>query len=80
MRYEVAHLPLPSPHDVPVLRGPLCAAVPGEVVVAAVPVLLPVGVVVLVVVRAQVRQHEAIVGDDEVQAVANGPVRESHAS
>src|SRR3954469_7268808 len=44
------------------------AEVPRPVMALAVPVLLAVGVVVLVVVRDEVAQCEAVVGGDEVDA------------
>src|SRR5207253_2953738 len=47
---------------------PLDAAVPGAVVVAAVPVSLPVGHIVLVVVGDEVGKREAVVRGDKVDA------------
>ena len=49
--------------------GPHNAAVPREVVVAAVAVAFAVGVVVLLVVRAQVVQREAVVRNHKIDAV-----------
>src|SRR5439155_20711287 len=51
-----------------VVGRPLGAAVPGPVVVAAVPVVLPVGLVVLVVVGDEVGKGEAVVRGDKVDA------------
>lgn len=51
----------------------LHAAVPAEVVIGAVPVALPVGAVVLVVIGAQVVQREAVVRHNEVDALVWAP-------
>ena len=56
------------------------AAVPGEVVVAAVAVALAVGVVVLGVVGHQVVQREAVVRDHKVDPVVRLPARQRSAS
>jgi hypothetical protein len=47
----------------------LGAAIPGEVVVGAVAVVLAVGLVVLAVVGDEIGEREAVVGGDEVDAV-----------
>ncbi|MCY1352256.1 hypothetical protein D9M69_385450 [compost metagenome] len=63
---QVAHLPQAQGADPGIVGGAFAAVVPGQVVVAAVAVVLAVGFVVLVVVGHQVAQGEAIVGGDEV--------------
>ena len=70
---EVALLPGPQREDRRVVGRALGAAVPGPVVVAAVPVVLAVGLVVLVVVGDQVLQGEAVVGGDEVDRGDRAP-------
>ena len=67
-RHDVPRLPRPQLQDLGVVGRPLDAAVPRAVVVGAVAVPLPVRLVVLVVVRDEVRQGEAVVGRDEVDA------------
>src|SRR4029450_8699137 len=63
-----ALLALAQVPDLEVVGGPLDPAVPGAVVLRAVPVALAVGLVVLVVVADQVIQGEAVVAGDEVDA------------
>ena len=63
---QVAGLPPPQPDDRVGCGVPLDAAVGRAVVVGAVPVVLPVGLVVLVVVGDEVAQREAVVRGDEV--------------
>ncbi len=46
-RKKVLHLPVSKPFDIRIVRGPLYAAIPAQVVVGAVAVLLSVGLVVL---------------------------------
>ena len=65
-RQEVAHLPQPQLADLRIVRRPLDAVVPRAVVVAAVVVALAVRLVVLLVVRDEVAQREAVVCGDEV--------------
>src|SRR4029077_7160261 len=70
---EVALLPGPQGQDGRVVGGAFDAAVPGPVVVAAVPVVLAVGLVVLVVVGDQVLQGEAVMCGDEVDRGHRAP-------
>lgn len=56
----------PERLDALVVRGALCTTVPRQVVVAAVVIIFPVGVVVLAIVSDQVVQAEAVVSDNEV--------------
>ncbi len=65
---EVALLAGPVGQDLRVVGRALDAVVPGPVVALAVVVVLAVGLVVLLVVRHEVAQREAVVGDDEVDA------------
>ena len=65
---EVANLALAQLQDRLILAVALDAGVPGAVVVAAVLVVLPVGVVVLLVVGDEVPEREAVVAGDEVDA------------
>ena len=67
-RHEVAPLPGPQREDLRVVGRPFDTAVPRAVVVLAVAVVLGVGLVVLLVVGDQVRQREAVVAGDEVDA------------
>ncbi len=55
-------------HDLGLVRRPLAAAVPGTVVAFAVAVAFAVGLVVLVVVRHEISEREAVVRGDEVDA------------
>ncbi len=64
--HQVAALTRPQRHDVGVVGGTLDAVVPRAVVRLAVVAVLAVGLVVLVVVRHEVVQREAVVGGDEV--------------
>ena len=57
-----------SGDDGRIVGGTLHSAVPGQVVVRSVPILLSVRLVVLVVVADQVQQREAIVSGHEVHA------------
>ncbi len=70
---EVAHLPEPELPDLRLVRGTLLSAVPADVVVVPVPVLLEVGLVVLFVVAHQVVEGEAVVGGDEIDAGVGSP-------
>src|SRR5690606_4405551 len=72
-RERVAFLLPPSGQDRLVVGWSFGAEVPGTVVAFAVAVVFPVGVVVLLVVRHQVVQREAIVGRDDVDAGARQP-------
>ena len=68
----VLRQPPPQAHDLRVVRLPFRAAVPGVVVVGAVPVPLEVRLVVLPVEGDQVAQGEPVVAGDEVDAVVGG--------
>src|SRR5208282_3481324 len=70
---EVALLPGPQREHGLVVGGTFGAAVPGPVVIAAVPAVLAVGLVVLVVVGDQVGQGEAVVAGDEVHRGDGAP-------
>ena len=70
---EVAPLARAQLEDRRVVGRALDAAVPGQVVVVAVAVVLAVGLVVLVVVGHQVGEREAVVGGDEVDAGVRPP-------
>ena len=72
---EVALLPPPKRVHLRARRGPLLAAVPGEVVVVAVGVALAVLPVVLVVVGDEVGEGEAVVAGQEVDRVPGRAVR-----
>ena len=65
-RQEVALHPFADPLHVRRVGGALVAPVAGVVLVLSVPVVVPVGLVVLVVVGDQVVQREAVVGGHEV--------------
>jgi hypothetical protein len=65
---EVAELTLPERLDSRVVGLALGSAVPAQVVVRAVPVLLSVRLVVLAVVRDEVVEREPVVARDEVDA------------
>src|SRR6202023_1970215 len=65
-REEVALLPATQAGDRGVIRRAFHAAVPRPVVVRAVAVVVPVGLVVLGVVRDEAGQGEAVEGGDEV--------------
>src|SRR5690606_23872903 len=60
--------------DAGVVGGTFGTVVPGMVVVAAVAVVLAIGLVVLVVVGNQVLKREAIVRADEIDAGPGSPV------
>ena len=72
-REEVAHLAVPQREDGGVVGRPFDAAVPRAVVLLAVAVVLAVGLVVLLVVRDQIAQREAVVRGDEVDAGVGAP-------
>mmetsp|Transcript_7418 Transcript_7418/g.21926 ORF Transcript_7418/g.21926 Transcript_7418/m.21926 type:complete len:249 (+) Transcript_7418:1433-2179(+) len=72
--HEVPHLPPAQRQHTLVTGVALDSTVPAEVVVGAVTVALPVGIVVLVVVRAQVVQSEAVMCHDKVDALIRSPV------
>src|SRR6185295_5630165 len=63
---ESALLPRPQSIHVSIAGRPLCAAIPGPVVVGSVAVVLRVRLVVLAVVRNKVIEGEPIVHGDEV--------------
>src|SRR6202035_5196184 len=71
---EVALLPGAQGQDGRVVGGAFDAAVPGPVVVAAVPVVVAVRLVVLVVVGDQVLQGAGVVRGDEVDRGRRAPV------
>ncbi len=68
-RGEVLALPHAQRVDAGIVARPLDAAVPAVVVVGAIGIILAVGEVVLLVVRNQVGQREAVMAGDEVDAV-----------
>src|SRR5205807_7611429 len=72
-RREVPHLPPAQPIDLLGVSMSLVAAVPAQVIMAAVGVPLAVGFIVLVVVGHQVSQGQAIVTGNEVQTVIRSP-------
>jgi hypothetical protein len=63
---EIAHLPVAQGVDFRVVGRAFDAVVPRQVVVAAVLIVFVVGFVVLVVVRHQIVEGEAVVGGDEI--------------
>ena len=65
---EVPDLTFAQPFDGGIVRWPFRAAIPAHVVVAAVAVLLTVGLVVFRLVRDQVVEREAVVAGHEIQA------------
>lgn len=67
--HHVFGLAHPQGVDLGIFRYPFVAVVPAEVVIAAVTVFLPVGLVVLAVVTGPVPQSKAIVTGDEVDAL-----------
>ena len=69
---EIALLAVAQGPDGRIPAGSFHPAVPAQVVVVAVPVVLLVGFVVLVVVGDQVVEREAVVGRDEVDAGVGG--------
>ncbi len=66
--HEVPHLPGPQLANLWVVGLSFDAAVPAKVVIGAVAVLLAVGLVVLLVVADEIREGEAVVRGDEVDA------------
>ena len=66
---KVFNLPVAQGLDVGTIRLSLCSTIPAQVLVDAVAVALAVGLVVLIVVRDQVVEREAVVGSDEIDAV-----------
>ena len=72
-QHHVAHLALPQGVHPSVISLPLMPTVPAEVVIGPIPVLLPIGIIVLAVVGNQVIQGEAIMGNDEVGAMVRLP-------
>ena len=58
-QHGILHLPFSQPEDRLSARFPFEAAVPAEIAVAAVPVILPVRFIVLSVIGNQIRQTEA---------------------
>src|SRR6185436_9638752 len=70
---EVAALPRAQIEHALIRRVPFDAAVPAQVVVLAVGVLLAVSLVVLAVVADEVGQREAVVRGDEVDARVRTP-------
>ncbi len=72
-RQQVAQLPAPQHPDPDIVRLALRPAVPRPVVVGAVPARLPVGLVVLALVRHQVAQGETVVGGHEVHRGVRPP-------
>lgn len=75
--HQVPHLLPPQLQHVGVLRLPFKAAVPADVVVGAVLVLLSVILVPLLVVGHQVVQREPVVRDHKVDVLVRLPVRHS---
>src|SRR5262249_17238952 len=63
------HLPLPQLDDLRRLGRSLTAAIPAQVIITTVGVILAVGLVVLTVVGDEISERKAIVAGDEVQAV-----------
>ena len=55
--------------DTSIICGPLNPTIPGEVVVGAISVFFPIGIVVLGVVGHQVIQSEAIMGYHKVDTM-----------
>ena len=58
--------------DLGVAGGPFNAVIPAVVVVVPVPVVFAIGQVVLPVVLHQIRQGEAVVGGEEIDAASEG--------
>ena len=67
-RQEISFLAFPKFQDFPIVRRALHSAVPRVIVIRAVAIVFPVGLVMFLVVRDQVLQGETVVGGDEVDA------------
>lgn len=72
-QHHVAHLALPKGIDAIIAGLPFLPAVPAEVVIGAVSILLTICLVVLAVVGHQVMQGVAIMSYDEVDALVRLP-------
>ncbi len=68
-QHHVAHLSLPQGIHSCITCLPLVPTVPAEVVIRPIPVLLTICVIVLAIVGHQVIQGEAIMGNNEVDAL-----------
>src|SRR6266542_2219266 len=71
--HDVSALPVAQLQDSPIRGGAFDPAVPAEILILAVTVLLGVRVVVFVVVADKVRKREAVVRRDEVDARIRTP-------
>lgn len=72
-QHHIAHLALPQRIDSSIISLPFLPTVPPEVVIGAVPVLLPVGIIVLAIVSHQIIQGEPVMSNDEVDALVRLP-------
>lgn len=72
-QHQVAHLALPQGVHALVASLTLLSTVPAEVVIGAISILLPIGIVVLGIVCYQVIQREAVMSYDKVDALMRLP-------
>ena len=72
-KHHVAHLALPQGIHTSITGLPFMPTVPAEVVIGPIAVLLTVRIIVLAIVGHQVIQGEAIVSNDEVDALVGFP-------
>src|SRR5690606_42100261 len=63
---QISRLSLHDALPIWIIGRPLASVIPGQVVVAAILVVLAIGLVVLVVVTHHVAQGETVMGGDEV--------------
>ena len=66
--HQISTLPSPKPIHCGVIGGALRAAIPGVIVIVAVPILFAVRLIVLVVVGNEVVQGEPVMRGDKVDA------------
>ena len=77
-QHHVAHLALPQGIHTGITGLPLMPTIPAEVVIGPITVLLAVCIVMLVIVGNQVIQGEAVMRNDEVDALVGLPARPTH--
>ena len=72
-QHHVAHLALPQSIHAFIASLALLPTIPAEVVIGPVAVLLPIGIIMLGIVRHQVIQCEAVMGNNKIDALVRLP-------
>lgn len=68
-KHEILHLSFPQAIYIPIVCLTLHPTIPGEIIIRAIPVILPICSIPLLIVRYQITESESIMGYHKVYAM-----------